>query len=102
MSVLFEYEGQPVRAVSIDGEPGFVPIPAHPSYLVHPDGRVYSLRTSRILAEQIGSKSIWRRVSVDGVQVRVRDLVWLLFGPSLEYRERVHGDYETDHMDEAS
>lgn len=82
--------------------PGFVAIPAHPSYLVHPDGRVYSLRTSRILAEQIGSGSVWRRVSVDGVQVRVRDLVWLMFGPTPEYRERVHRDYDDEDLEGAA
>ena len=69
---------------------GFVPVPQHPAYLVHPDGRVWSLRKYAEVAERGGQPSVWRRVSIDGYEVRVRDLVWLTIGTLAEFEARVH------------
>lgn len=70
---------------------GFIPVPHHPSYMVRQDGRVYSLRTNRILAES-GRGAVWKRVTIDRVEVRVRDLVWLTFGSTSEFSERIEAE----------
>lgn len=70
---------------------GFTPVPQHPSYLVHRDGRVYSLRTSRILTET-GRGAVWKRVTIDRLDVRVRDLVWLTFGSASEFHLRIEDE----------
>jgi len=74
---------------------GFVPVPHHPAFLVHPDGRVLSLKKSppALMAEKCG-KSVWRRVKVNGVEVRVRDLVWLTFGTVGPFQERCDAESE--------
>lgn len=72
----------------------FAPIPNHPSYLMHRDGRVYSLRTDRIMSEQVGGSLVWRRVAIDGGQFRVRDLVALIHGTTEYLSERTEAEYE--------
>ena len=71
---------------------GFVPVPQHPAYLVHPDGRVWSLRKYDRVAERGSLPSPWRRVRIDGLDVRVRDLVWLTFGQTGDYEARVNAE----------
>lgn len=74
----------------------FRPIPHHPSYLVHPDGRVASLKKSpvTILSERSGSSLVWRRVRIDGRDWRVRDLVALVFGSIEALEDRTDAEYE--------
>ena len=69
---------------------GFVPVPSHPAYLVHPDGRVYSHKVGRLIAERGAARpSVWRRVKIDRLDVRVRDLVWLTFGTTGPFEDRM-------------
>ncbi|MEL4357084.1 MULTISPECIES: hypothetical protein [unclassified Luteococcus] len=75
----------------------FQPIPNHPNYLIHPDGRVATLmsRPPHILSEQKGSIPAFRRVRFGGRDWRVTDLVALL-GDLTALAERIEHEYYED------
>lgn len=75
----------------------FQPIPNHPNYLIHPDGRVATLmsRPPHVLSETRGSMLAFRRVRFGGRDWRVTDLV-ALFGDRWALAERVAGEYGHD------
>lgn len=68
----------------------FIPLPHNPAYLVHPDGRVASLKkeTPHILSEQRAVSPVWWRVRLGHNEVRVRDLVLILFGDTSQFHRR--------------
>lgn len=69
---------------------GFQPLPHNPAYLVHPDGRVVSLKKGmpRVLSEQRAVSPVWWRVRLGHYDVRVRDLVLILFGDLDQFHRR--------------
>ena len=66
---------------------GYRPVPGHPAYFGHRDGRVISItqRDLRRLVEQGSPRGcgVWFRVCLDGRLYRVRDLVGLTYGGDL-------------------
>lgn len=68
----------------------FTALPHNPAYMVHPDGRVVSLKkeSPRVLSEQKGRSPVWWRVRIGRIDVRIRDLVLVMFGTSAEFEER--------------
>lgn len=59
-----------------------VAIPGLPGYFATPEGTVYSVKRGgvRALTQQSGARDHLRTVRLGRVDVRVRDLTWLLFG----------------------
>lgn len=68
----------------------FKPIPAHPAYLVHPDGRIASLKKERprllTVNNQAFRPSRWT-VKFAGRRVRVSQLLFTVFGSSAAFDE---------------
>lgn len=71
---------------------GFVPLPAHPAYLVHPDGRVYSHKVDRVVSETKATRSVMVRVRIGRLLVRVRDLVYLVHGDTAVFEARINAE----------
>lgn len=73
----------------------FRPIPNQPSFLLHRDGRVLSLKKSppSVLSERAGRSLVWRRVRFGGSDWRVRDLVALVWGDTSALERRTADDY---------
>ncbi len=67
---------------------GFVPVPAWPAYLIHPDGRVATLkaRQPRLLAVDDSSwnPKAWA-VQLSGERVRIHQLLYVLFGDTTAF-----------------
>lgn len=68
----------------------FTPLPHNPAYLVHPDGRVISLKKQQpmVLSEKTARRSDLWRVRIGHTEVRVRDLVFIMFGTTAAFLER--------------
>lgn len=68
----------------------FMPIPTNPAYWVAEDGRVLSFkkRVPQLLAEHRTPSPVWWRVRIAGREVRIRDLVFILFGSSDAFEQR--------------
>lgn len=62
---------------------GFVPIPGQPGYLVDPAGRVASLKkvSPSLLKVRYPRRMQLATVRIGGTDIRVRDLVSIVFGP---------------------
>jgi class 3 adenylate cyclase len=69
---------------------GFVPLPHNPAYLVHPDGRVVSLKKQMptVLSEHRAVSPVWWRVRIGRYDIRVRDLVLVMFGDPSKFEDR--------------
>lgn len=66
----------------------FREIPTNPAYRVARDGRVFSLKSMRVLSEQrTGYAHSWR-VRLAGQDLSIRTLVWTMWGTSIEFEER--------------
>lgn len=61
---------------------GFVPIPGLPGYLVHPDGRVVSLKKDipMVLSVSDRARPHLATVRLNNVDIRIRDLLHVMFG----------------------
>lgn len=84
---------------------GFHPIPALPAYLVHPDGRVVSLKKERPRQLTVNKRSFnpdrWT-VKLAGRRLRVSQLLFTMFGTSEEFTEAAREEIEehTHHLDD--
>lgn len=74
-----------------------VPLPHRPAYLVAPDGRVWSHKTERFLAETgYPGSSAGRRVRIGHLAYRVRDLVSVLHGSTMAYEDRLDAERDDE------
>lgn len=66
----------------------FREIPTHPAYRVRRDGRVYSLKSEHILSEHRTKNPHGWRVRLGNTELRIRDLVWTIWGDASDFNER--------------
>lgn len=65
--------------------------PPNPAYWVAEDGRALSFkkRAPQFLAEHRMPSPVWWRVRIAGREVHIRDLVFILFGSSDAFEQRL-------------